>query len=94
MLTCSYGAHEAGVTGKFCVRAVIENEDNPGIRNKTVALSEQIRSARTEFYTSQRFTRFTESQSTGSQLSTDVSLTAVVWPSSMMNSSHTSSRLR
>jgi len=45
---------------------------------------------RTELYTTRLVTRFTESQSTGSQLSTDVSLTTVVWPSSMIKFSHIS----
>jgi len=53
-------------------------------------LREQRRAVRTELYTTRRVTRFTESQSTGSQLSTDVCLTTVVWPSSMITSSHIS----
>ena len=38
-------------------------------------------------------TKFTERRSTGSQQSTDVSLTTVVWQSSMTTSDHTSTVL-
>jgi len=53
-------------------------------------MCEQRRAVRTEWSTTRRVTRFTESELTGSQLSTDVSLTTVVSPFSTMTFSHIS----